>query len=318
MLPIVPWGVTVAMTQTSNLAQPSSRSKPLVSVVITTRNRCNFLKEALDSVFAVRGKGFDLEVIVIDDGSTDGTPELLRQYELRVIRTEGVGMAGARNLGLHAFTGDFVTLLDDDDVWLPSNVSAQLELFERHPEYASVIGQFQMTREDLTPIGAPEPPAPLSSGHIFEELLTYFPQVATILTRAAAAREAGDMDGTLTGDTDWDWLLRVAARHPIGRVATPVMLFRQRQSAEEAQAWRRFPAMVKIFRRHTERLNLAQRLKLQRVLWRHRGWWAWTFLRHAQTNREAGRRGRAYKSLVYAFRCSPPHAVIGCLRQTLG
>lgn len=291
---------------------------PLVSVVITTRNRRDYLKEALDSVFAVQGNGFDLEVIVIDDGSSDGTPQLLEGYDVRRIRTEGVGMAAARNLGLRSFRGDYVTLLDDDDVWLPQNISAQLAVFREHPEYACVIGQFQLTREDLTPIGQPEPQGPLSSGHIFEEILTYFPQVATILTRASAAREAGDMDGTLTGDTDWDWLLRIAARHPIGRIERPVLLFRQREGAEEAQAWRRFPAMVKIFRRHTQGLALPQRVKLQRILWRHRGWWAWTFLRHAETNRKAGRSARAAKSLGYAFRASPAHALIGCVRQARG
>ncbi len=296
-------------------ADPGRR--PLVSVVITTRNRCDYLKEALDSVYAVQGGSFELEVIVIDDGSTDGTPALLSSYPVRRIRTEGVGMAAARNLGLAAFRGDFVTLLDDDDVWLPQNISAQLAVFERHPEYAAVIGQFQLTREDKQPIGAPEPRGPLSSGHIFEEILTYFPQVATIVTRAAAAREAGEMDPSLTGDTDWDWLLRIAARHPIGRIEQPVLLFRQRDGAEESQAWRRFPAMLKIFQRHTASLALPQRLKLQRALWRHRGWWAWNFLRHAETNRKAGRRDRAYKSLAYAFRASPAHALIGCIRQTL-
>jgi hypothetical protein len=146
-------------------------------------------------------------------------------------------------------------------------------------------------------------------------LLTYWPQVGTIVTRASVAREAGDLDPTLSGDTDWDWLLRIARRYPIGRIEQPVMLFRQRGVAEEAQSWRRFPAMITIFHRHVNSLGFIKRMRLQPILWRHRGWWAGNFLNYARMNYAKGERKRAYRSLYYAFRCSPPHALIGCLRN---
>jgi len=290
------------------------QSTYLVSVIITTRNRSKYLKEAIKSVLAVQGQKFDIEIIVVDDGSTDDTPEVLKQYPVVHLRTSGIGMANARNTGLRAARGDFVTLLDDDDMWLPTNIAPHIELFEQHPEYGAVHAQSQLADYAGTPFGEPVPAGPLPSGWIFEELLTYWPQVGTIVTRTTVAREAGILDPTLSGDTDWDWLLRVARCHQIGRIEQPVLLFRQRATAEEELSWRRFPALLKIFHRHTKPLGFIKRIRLQPILWRHRGWWASNFLDYARINSTKGEHKRAYRSLYYAFRCSPPHALIGCLR----
>src|SRR5437899_1603331 len=91
--------------------QDRQQATHLVSVIITTRNRSKYLREAIESVLAVRSQKFDLEVIVVDDGSTDDTPEVLKQYPVVHLRTSGIGMANARNTGLRAAKGDFVTLL---------------------------------------------------------------------------------------------------------------------------------------------------------------------------------------------------------------
>lgn len=293
---------------------------PVVSVVVTTHNRSKQLQEALDSVLALEGRGdFTLDLVVVDDGSTDDTPEVLgARSGVRSVRTSGIGMARARTLGLETARGDFVTLLDDDDVLLPEAISAQLAMFAAHPEYASVHGQSILTHADLSPFGEPVPSGPLKSGMILDQLLGYFPQVATILTRMSAAREAGAFDPSLPGDNDWDWLLRIARRHPIGVVETPVMLFRQRDSAQEHLAWRRFPAVTTIFRRHTADLPLARRVRLQLVLWRVRGWWASLFLIYADQHWAGGERRRAARSAWYALRASPPHLVVGLARRALG
>jgi len=301
---------------TEELSQPSpARAQYLVSVIITTRNRSKSVKEAIESVLAVQSQKFEIEIIVVDDGSTDNTPEVLQRYPVMYVRTNGIGMANARNTGLRAARGDFVTLLDDDDVWLPNNIAPHIELFEQHPEYGAVHAQSQLADSAGIPFGEPIPVGPLRSGWIFEELLTYWPQVGTIVTRAAVARAAGDLDATLAGDTDWDWLLRIAQYHPIGRIEQPVLLFHQRGTAEEELSWRRFPAMITIFRRHIKSLGFIKRLKLGAILWRHRGWWASNFLSYARINYTQGEHKRAYRSLYYAFRCSPPHALIGCLRE---
>lgn len=291
------------------------KDRYVVSVVITTRNRSAMLREAIESVLAVKNPKFDIELIVVDDGSTDNTPEAVSQYPVRSFRTTGIGMAGARNLGLHNATGDFFTLLDDDDVWLPNNIALQIALFEERPDLGSVHAQFRNTRPDLTPVGNPGPECSYESGWIFEELLTYFPQVATILTRMDVAREAGDFDPSLTGDNDWDWLLRIARRYQIGRIAEPVLLFRSRDKANERLAWRRFPAVVTIFNRHTRNLSLIQQIKLRPILWRHRGWWAtFYFLTYSIMHFKNRNRSQALRSFYYACRASPPHVLFSLPR----
>ncbi len=306
------------MNNPGSSAQPE-RATPLVSVIITTRNRVGFLREAIESVLAVKNQQkalFDIELIVVDDGSTDDTPQAVAEYPVRSFRTTGIGMAGARNLGLKAATGDFFTLLDDDDVWLPNNIASQLALFEQQPELAAVHARYLFADANLKPYGEPGPTSDAATGMLFEALLTYFPQVGTILTRMSAAREAGDFDPGLTGDNDWDWLLRIARRHPIGRVEQTVLLFRQRDSLDEALAWRRFPATVQIFHRHTRPLGFLKAMRLRPILWRHRGWWATVyFLRYAQMHYASGNYKRAYRSLFYALRCSLPHTVYNCMRN---
>src|SRR5579859_3111954 len=98
----------------------------LVSVIIPTHNRAAPVREAVESVLAVRRDSFELEVLVVDDGSTDETAEVIGAMSVTHLRTEGIGTAGARNAGLRAATSDFVAFLDDDDSWLPNNIAPQL------------------------------------------------------------------------------------------------------------------------------------------------------------------------------------------------
>ena len=134
-------------------------------------------------------------------------------------------------------------------------------------------------------------------------------------TRTAIAREIGDIDPALTGDADWDWLLRIAKRYPIGAIEQPVLFFRQRVTVEESRRGAASRAMGRIFHRHTRSLSFLKQLKLRPIFWRHRGAWASGFLMCAQMNYASGDYKRAYRSLYYAFRCSPPHALLGCLRN---
>ncbi len=206
-------------------------------------------------------------------------------------------------------------LLDDDDMWLLPAIATQVAVLEDHPEYGAVHGQSQLVTADKVPFGPPISTGPLSSGWILNDLLRYFPQIGTIVTRTSVARAVGDMDSSLPGDPDWDWVLRVAERHEIGRVEVPVVLFRQRGDAEEEQCRRRFPAMPLIFKRHTAQLPLGERIRVRPILWRHRWWCAGVFLNDVGANWRNGRRTRALRSIVHAFRWSPPHtAVEGCRR----
>lgn len=286
----------------------------LISVIITTRNRAALLREALESVLNSHQASFAIDLIVVNDGSTDETAQLLEEYDLRAIHTSGLGIPQARSIGLQAAKGDFIAFLDDDDIWLPHNMEPQLAFLLEHPEYGAAHAQVQLTSMDRVPYGAPQPEGPLSSGMIFEDILAYWPQIGTLLMRAHIIRELGDFDQSLTGDSDWDWFLRIAWRYPIGRIEQALLLFRQRDSSYETLAWKRFPAMLKIFHRHTKQLSLLKRLQLRPILWHHRGWWSALFLQFAKTHADKKNYQQMLLCIYYATCCSPPHTMLNLLR----
>jgi glycosyltransferase involved in cell wall biosynthesis len=106
---------------------------PLVSVVVPTFNGAAYLREALDSIFAQTSRNFEMEVIVVDDQSTDDTPTIVRTYGNRIqfLTVAHTGQPGAtRNVGIRAATGQFVAFLDSDDICLPGRIQRQADLIE--------------------------------------------------------------------------------------------------------------------------------------------------------------------------------------------
>lgn len=125
---------------------------PLVSVIIPTFNRAYCIARTIDS--ALKQTYHDLEIVVVDDGSTDNTPELMHSLcaeDKRVvyIQQANTGVAGARNTGFAAARGDFVALLDSDDIWLPWKLELQLACLQRFPE----IGMVWSDMEAIDPDG---------------------------------------------------------------------------------------------------------------------------------------------------------------------
>jgi glycosyltransferase involved in cell wall biosynthesis len=112
----------------------SSLNIPLVSVILPTYNRAWILREAIDSVLSQNYP--NIELIVVDDGSTDRTAELLASYgdSIRVLSQKNKGVSAARNAGIKKSRGKFIALLDSDDTWMQGKISCQVEFFKNHPE----------------------------------------------------------------------------------------------------------------------------------------------------------------------------------------
>jgi len=108
----------------------------LVSCVIPVFNGARFLPEAIESVLAQTRTDIEIEIIVVDDGSTDGTQEAAAQFGERIIyvHQENAGPPSARNRGIQRASGDFVAFLDADDLWHPQKTDVQLGRFEARPE----------------------------------------------------------------------------------------------------------------------------------------------------------------------------------------
>jgi glycosyltransferase involved in cell wall biosynthesis len=175
--------------------------RPLVSVVIPALNAEAFVGEAIESVLAQDHR--PVEVIVVDDGSTDRTAAVASRYPAEVLRQENGGQAAARNAGIAAARGTLVSFLDADDVWMPAKLSTEVDYLLAHPEVDYVLVRMQRT---LLP-GAPWPPG--TPAHWFDA-----PQPGTLPSAALIRRPVldriGPFDAGFRHGSDTEWQARAA------------------------------------------------------------------------------------------------------------
>jgi glycosyltransferase involved in cell wall biosynthesis len=198
---------------------------PTVSVIIPTYNRWPMIAEAVESVLAQSFTA--LEVIVIDDGSDDGTVDRLQKYaaSLRVISQERRGVAAARNSGVRNAQGRYVAFLDSDDLWLSGKLEIQTAFMAQHPEM-----QICQTEEIWIRHGRrvnPKTKHRKPSGDIFRrslELCLVSPS-AVMMTRELFDR-VGGFDETLPVCEDYDLWLRIAVEHRVGLIPTALVVKR--------------------------------------------------------------------------------------------
>lgn len=234
--------------------KPWVDAPPLVSVVVPTFNRAHVIGESLDSILSQTYP--NLEVIVVDDGSTDETAEVLEAYGDRItaVRQENRGHASARNTGLLKSTGEFVAWLDSDDLWEPDKTSLQVAFMVEHPDYVLVASDFSAfddqgffershlrsyysaidrtpggldgifserleLRDQALPFRRQEMPDTVTvyGGRIFEKLVWgNCLHPPTVMFRRDAAMAAGLLDSNFLQDADFEYFLRLSR---LGRVA---------------------------------------------------------------------------------------------------
>jgi GT2 family glycosyltransferase len=186
-----------------------------VSLIIATFNHARFLPVALDSALAQTLAG--VEVIVVDDGSTDDTPAVLSRYtdRMRVIRQANRGLAAARNAGLAVARGTYVSFLDADDVVTPTKLAEQVALLEAAPTvgwtYCDVLIETVATGHEMRASERFGYGGRALDGWLFPELIhgNFIPAIAPLIRRTALD-SAGGFDDRLTALEDWDLWLRLS------------------------------------------------------------------------------------------------------------
>ena len=199
---------------------------PEVSVVIPTHNRRRLLGQTLRSVLGQRG--VDFEVVVVDDGSTDGTAEAvaaLGDRRVRLLRHEHPrGVATARNVGATAAHGAWVAFLDDDDLWAPDKLARQLATTGREDGWV-YAGAVEVDGAGRLLGGTPPPPPDA----LLAGLTRHNPMPAgssNVMVRAGLLADTGGFDPTLRHLADWDLWLRLARLSRPACVAAPLVAYR--------------------------------------------------------------------------------------------
>ena len=203
-----------------------------VSVVVPTHNRRRFLQACLRSVLAQ--EGVDLEVIVVDDGSTDDTPAMMQS--IRDPRVRGVrhsrsrGSSAARNTGIRSARGRWVAFVDDDDLWAPTKLRRQISAGEAADAVLVYCGAFTFV-DGCDSVLADRPvPSPLG---IRDEVLTANPfpgGTSAQLARREALITLGGFDERLPDLEDWDLWIRLTEHGPVAAVDEPLTAYRLHSS----------------------------------------------------------------------------------------
>lgn len=239
----------------------------LVSIVIPCYGQAHFLPDALNSVLAQTHGAF--EVIVVNDGSPDGTDAVVAAYaardsRVRTFKQKNQGLSGARNAGLALARGGFVVFLDADDTLFPKALASGLEALRANPKAAFAAGRFQFMGHFREPI-----PNPLEIGRIIGDPYTALLRVnqiavpAMVLFRRSIFAEVGTFDPTTTPAEDYDLYLRITRRYPICTHDAMVAGYRQYGGGLSANAGRMGRALMRVMER--QRPHIAGNAVLERA-----------------------------------------------------
>jgi len=203
------------MTETEK-ANRFTENNPVISVIIPAYNYGRYLSEAIESVLAQTFT--DFEVLVVDDGSIDGTAEIvkphLRDQRVRYIYQENRGLSAARNTGIRQARGEYIALLDADDVWLPLKLERQLLLFEKAGDVVLVYCMVDLIDENGDIL--PNISWPHKKDATYKDLM-YFPWVvgsgSSVLIRKSVFDATGLFDESLAAAEDSNMWIRILRYH---------------------------------------------------------------------------------------------------------
>ena len=187
--------------------------KPLVSTIVTTYNRREMVKEGIESVLSQDFR--DQEIIVVDDGSRDGSPEVIKKFKkVKYFYQNNQGISRARNQGLKLAQGEIICFLDSDDLWHPNKLSSQVKVMQENPEillnYTDELWVRKGRRVN------PRNKHQKYSGWIFEKCLSLcLISPSSVMLRKEVFDVVGLFDEQLPVCEDYDLWLRITARFPV-------------------------------------------------------------------------------------------------------
>lgn len=200
---------------------------PMVSVVIPSFEAAEYLPDAIESVLSQTYPA--LELIVVDDGSTDETEAVVKKYDgVRYIRQVNRGPAAARNRGVDEAVGEFVAFLDADDVWMANKLETQMAIFASDPDICMVYTGFFTADQSLrlSKLYAPAPPRVA-----LVRTVTFDKPIMTAIGSSAVVRrhvfDSVRFDERLPPSEDWALACEIARRYPIGCVDEGLVIYRQ-------------------------------------------------------------------------------------------
>jgi hypothetical protein len=300
-----------------------------VSIVIPTNARPALLPQAIQSA---RAAGTDVEIIVVDDASTDDTANVCKSLpDIKYVRVErNQGVAGARNIGLMLSSAKYVAFLDDDDLRLPGSLDLQVAALEANPDAGFVCGGMTMADQDYQPTGEVVRPRHAGGDAFWELLELDFPvmPLCTVIRKECFFR-VGLLNRHVSNIDDWDIFTRIAELYPVVVIPTPVGIYRQPTPASGQGSSQRARQLWRVARHQRQLLQLPRaamaagherRAARRRMINRISENLIWTA---AKIYLPAGKFGPACANISVALRVDPfsfmrPTAYIKALKNLIG
>ncbi len=204
-------------------------AQALISCIIPVYNGEPYLREAIDSILAQTCR--PLEIIVVDDGSTDGTADVAGGYGARLVyvRQTNAGPAAARNRGVGLARGEFVAFLDADDLWHPEKLQRQMARFQARSELGYCVAHVQ----NFWIPELKEEAEKFRDHRIAKPLPGYV--TATLLARRSVFDTVGQFDPTLGHGDSTEWFLRAAEHGAVMELLPDVLLYRRLHQANRSR-----------------------------------------------------------------------------------
>lgn len=238
---------------------------PTVSVVIATYNYAQYLPEAIESVL---GQTFqDLEIIIVDDGSTDDTQHVVESFlsdkRIAYHRINHLGQPKAKNFGIHRSSGEYIAFLDADDIWLPAKLEKQISLFRNDPQLGVVYSR--RTLIDSNGHNLPTKQPLLSRGHVLKRMFqNNFVCFSSCVIQRYVFDHIGLFDEDIPLAIDYDLWLRIAKQYRFDYVDEQLVKYRTGHTNLSCRGIERLHIALDIMNRslcdHETKMQLGNRL----------------------------------------------------------
>ncbi len=240
---------------------------PTVSIVMAAKNYARFLPMAVESVLAQTFT--DWELLIIDDGSSDNTPAVVRPYlvhkRIRYFRSDKLGQSRAKNLGLRLSRGEFIAYLDADDAWSPTKLEKQLAVFREQPEVGVVFCRRSLIDEQSRPLPMkPVPPPP--RGRVLDRMFVQnFVCFSSVVVRRIVFSHVGAFDSQWDLAIDFDLWLRVSKHHGFDFVDEELVQYRTGHGNLSKKLLDRVDTALSIMHRAETRYGVAEHVPPDQV-----------------------------------------------------
>ena len=214
--------------------------KTLISVIIPTFNAEETISQTLDSV--LKQTYPNIEIIVVDDGSTDGTPRIAKEYAERdkrckYIYKQNSGVSSALNLGIENSNGEFIAAIGSDDIWADNKLELQLECIKKYPDsiVLTEVQRFTVADSQVNYLNITTPPEYKTKKEYVNTLLNLssfqMALISTALLRKSYLEKVGVFDLKLQTAEDWDLWLRLACFYEFRNIQKPLYFYRKHKKS---------------------------------------------------------------------------------------